>query len=46
MEEILKNIKNMIENNKNNEAIKYIDKILSKNKNAENYIDDLINDLK
>lgn len=46
MEEILKNIKSMIENNKNNEAIKYIDKILSKNKNAENYIDDLINDLK
>lgn len=46
MEEILKNIKSMIENNKNDEAIKYIDKILSKNKNAEDYIDDLINDLK
>lgn len=46
MEEILKNIKSMIENNKNDEAIKYIDKILSKNKNVEDYIDDLINDLK
>lgn len=46
MEEILKNIKSMIENNKNDEAIKYIDKILSKNKNAEDYMDDLINDLK
>ncbi len=46
MEEILKNIKSMIENNKNDEAIKYIDKILSKNKNVESYIDDLINDLK
>lgn len=46
MEEILKNIKSMIKNNKNDEAIKYIDKILSKNKNAEDYIDDLINDLK
>lgn len=46
MEEILKNIKNMIEKNKNDEAIKYIDKILSKNKNVEDYMDDLINDLK
>lgn len=46
MEEILKNIKSMIENNKNDEAIKYIDKILSKNKNVEDYMDDLINDLK
>lgn len=46
MEEILKNIKSMIENNKNNEAIKYIDKILSKNINVEDYMDDLINDLK
>lgn len=46
MEEILENIKSMIENNKNDEAIKYIDKILSKNKNVEDYMDDLINDLK
>lgn len=46
MEEILKNIKSMIENNKDDEVVKYIDKILSKNKNAENYIDDLISDLK
>lgn len=46
MEEILKNIKSMIENNKNDEAIKYIDEMLSKNKNVEDYMDDLINDLK
>lgn len=46
MEEILENIKSMIENNKNDEAIKYIDEMLSKNKNVEDYMDDLINDLK
>lgn len=46
MVEILKNIRDMIEKNQNDKAIKYIDEILSKNKNAEEYINNLINELK
>ena len=44
MVEILKKIKDMIKNNQNDKAIK--DEILSKNKNAEEYMNDLINELK
>ncbi|MFR8144733.1 MAG: hypothetical protein ACLU84_06630 [Clostridia bacterium] len=43
---ILKNIKEMIRNNETDKAIKYIDKILSDNKNADIYIDELVNELK
>jgi hypothetical protein len=46
MLEILKKIKDMIKKNQNDKAIKYIDEILSKNKNAEEYMNDLINELK
>lgn len=46
MVEVLKNIRDMIEKNQNDKAIKYIDEILSKNKNAEEYINNLINELK
>lgn len=46
MEEILKEIKNMIKENKNDEAIKYIDKVLKKKKKPADYIDELVNDLK
>lgn len=46
MVEVLKNIRDMIKKNQNDKAIKYIDEILSKNKNAEEYINNLINELK
>lgn len=46
MVEILKNIKEMIQNNETDKAIKYIDKILSDNKEADIYIDELVNELK
>lgn len=46
MVEVLKNIKEMLQNNENDKAIKYIDKILSENKNANTYIDELVNELK
>lgn len=46
MLEILKRIKEMIQKNENDKAIKYIDKILSENKNVNDYMDDLVNNLK
>jgi hypothetical protein len=46
MEEILKEIKKLIKNNQNEEAIKYIDKVLKKKKKPSDYIDELVNDLK
>lgn len=46
MLEILKRIKEMIQKNENEDAIKYIDKILSENKNVNDYMDDLVNNLK
>lgn len=46
MIEILNNIKNMIISEEKEKAVKYIDKIISENKDAGTYIDDLIKDLK
>lgn len=46
MLEVLKKIKELLQDNKNDEAIKYIDEILSKNKSVDDYMDDLINNLK
>lgn len=46
MREVLENIKEMLQNKKNEEAIKYIDAVLSKNKNIDDYMDELVNDLK
>ncbi len=46
MLEILKRIKEMIQKNENENAIKYIDKILSENKDVNDYMDDLVNNLK
>ena len=46
MVEVLKKIKDMIKKNQNEKAIKYIDEILSENKSAEEYMNNLINELK
>lgn len=46
MIEVLIKIKEMIKNNENNKAIEYIDKVLKENKNANTYIEDLVNELK
>lgn len=46
MNEILKKIKKLLEKGNTEEAVKYIDKVLSENKSSSDYIDDLINDLK
>lgn len=46
MNDILKEIKRLLENNQIEEAIKFIDKNLKKKQKAGNYLDMLINDLK
>lgn len=46
MNDILKEIKRLLENNQIEDAIKFIDKNLKKKQKAGNYLDMLINDLK
>lgn len=45
MEKELKEIRKLIKQNKNDEAIKYIDKVLKKIKTPSKYIDGLVYDL-
>jgi len=46
MNDILKEIKRLLENNQIEDAIKFIDKNLKKKQKAGDYLDMLINDLK
>lgn len=46
MNDILKEIKRLLENNQIEDAIKFIDKNLKKKQKAVDYLDMLINDLK
>ena len=46
MLEILKAIKEMIQSNENEKAIKYINELIIKNKDVDSYMEELINNLK
>ncbi len=46
MNEVLKEIKRLLQNNQIEDAIKFIDNNLKKKQKAGTYIDNLVNDLK